>query len=331
MTTSCTATNGAHESEDPARNPWLGVEVRHLAALTAVAHEGSFRGAANALGYVQSAVSQQVAHLERVVGHKLFERKRGAPPTLTGAGRLLLAHAEEIVARLSAARIDLHASEEIQAPVLRLGTLECTSTRVLPRILSAMHHCSPGVRIRLTEADHGDDLLGRILDDELDLAFVRGVELEPRFASVRLMSDPIVLVVAADSELGGRTGAPTPEDIGALELIGHRMMFDLEPRLRDAGIEPRYTISSERNAATHALVAAGVGAAIVPALAVDASDPRVRVHPLDHLVEPATMRLAWLRGRQLPPACSAFTELAQRIVETIDLEPAPGPALAAAA
>ena len=81
------------------RDGWLGVEVRHLAALRAVAQEGSFGGAALALGYTQSAVSQQIATLERAVGERLVERPGGPRRvSLTEAGVVLLRHAERIVA-----------------------------------------------------------------------------------------------------------------------------------------------------------------------------------------------------------------------------------------
>src|SRR5438094_963796 len=83
---------------------WLGVELRHLAALEAVAEEGSFGRAARRLGYTQSAVSQQIAHLEKIVGARLLERPGGPRAvSLTDAGRLLLRHADAIVARLAAA------------------------------------------------------------------------------------------------------------------------------------------------------------------------------------------------------------------------------------
>src|SRR5438552_6342060 len=80
---------------------WLGLELRHLIALKAVADEGSFGRAAKLLGYTQSAISQQIGALERIVGQRLIDRPGGPRPiSLTEAGRMLLRHAEGVTARI---------------------------------------------------------------------------------------------------------------------------------------------------------------------------------------------------------------------------------------
>ena len=115
---------------------WLGIEIRHLAALQAVAEEGTFRGAAARLGYTQSAVSQQIATLERIVGAKLIERPGGPRAVfLTDAGRLVLRHAEAIVARLKAAQADVAAVIDGGAGSLRVGTFQSAGSRLLPDLV----------------------------------------------------------------------------------------------------------------------------------------------------------------------------------------------------
>src|SRR5260370_36216789 len=112
---------------------WLGVELRHFLALEAVAREGSFGKAATSLGYTQSAVSQQIATLERIVGHRLIERPGGPKPvSLTEAGSLLLIHAGAIAARIAAAQADLNALGEGQAGTPRVRVFQSVGQRILP-------------------------------------------------------------------------------------------------------------------------------------------------------------------------------------------------------
>src|SRR5881628_1016809 len=104
---------------------WNALELRHLTALRAVAEEGTFGRAAQRLGYTQSAISQQIAALERIVGEKLLERPGGPRAvSLTEAGHLLLRHADSIVARLDAAQADLQALRAGDAGTLRVGTFQ---------------------------------------------------------------------------------------------------------------------------------------------------------------------------------------------------------------
>ena len=116
---------------DPDR--WLGVELRHLIALEAVSREASFGRAAVSLGYTQSAISQQIATLERTVGEKLVERPGGPRKvSLTEAGELLLRHAEAIVSRLSAARRTWTPSAG-HAGTLRVGAYQSVGQHSSPR------------------------------------------------------------------------------------------------------------------------------------------------------------------------------------------------------
>src|SRR5438874_5286291 len=136
---------------------WLGIELRHFIALKAIAEEGTFGRAATRLGYTQSAISQQIATLERIVGQRLIDRPGGPRPvSLTEAGALLLRHADAIAARLQAAQADLTALEAGEAGPLRVGTYQSVSAKLLPALLREFHRGWPKVEIRLRES--ADDL-----------------------------------------------------------------------------------------------------------------------------------------------------------------------------
>ena len=117
---------------------WLGLDLRHLIALKAIADEGSFGKAAEKLGYTQSAISQQIAALERIVGLRLIERPGGPRPiSLTEAGQILLRHADAIQARLLAAKADMSALEAGDAGRLRVGTFQSVGAKIIPRSFAA--------------------------------------------------------------------------------------------------------------------------------------------------------------------------------------------------
>src|SRR5919199_4281698 len=201
---------------------WLGIELRHLLALEAVAREGSFGKAAASLGYTQSAVSQQIAMLERIVGQRLVERPGGPRPvSLTEAGRLLLTHAEAIAARLAAAQADLNALGGGEAGTLRIGVFQSVGQRVLPEVMRRFRASWPKVDVTLSESAADKELLGLVERGDLDLTFADLPLVDGPFAAVELLRDPYVLVVPRGSDLAKRGTAPPLREIAELDLIGH--------------------------------------------------------------------------------------------------------------
>jgi molybdate transport repressor ModE-like protein len=312
---------------------WLGVELRHLAALEAIEQEGSFGRAAARLGYTQSAVSQQIATLERIVGERLIERPGGPRPVvLTEAGRLLLGHAEAIVARLRAAQADMAALSEGSAGTLRVGTYQSVGERILPEVMRDFAASWPAVEVRLTESNQDDELVTLVERGELDLTFTALPLPEGPFEAVEILRDPYVLIVPADSPLADRSEAPPMRDIAAMDQIGFhlpcRAVRASEDRLRESGIEPNYVFRSAINGTVQGLVGAGVGVAIVPVLAVDRSDERIAVLELPEM-PPRLIAIAWHRDRYRSPAAAAFVETATRVCA--ELQQPAGAALSAAA
>src|SRR5436305_13432740 len=205
------------------RDGFLGLELRHLAALEAVGRTNSFGRAARDLGYTQSAVSQQIAHLERVVGQRLVERPGGPRPvSLTEAGRLLLRHADAIVAQLDAAEADMSALAEGAAGPLRVGILQSVGARILPALLRRFTEEWPRVEVRVREETDAAELLRLLEHGELDLTFADLPLPEGPFEWAEVLQDPYVLLVSARSKLAKLDLAPSLREVAKLPLIGRR-------------------------------------------------------------------------------------------------------------
>jgi DNA-binding transcriptional LysR family regulator len=303
-----------------------GIEIRHLAALEAVAEEGSFRRAATRLGYVQSAISEQIASLERLVGQRLVDRSRGTGPVeLTEAGEVLLTHARAIVARVKAAEADVAALADGGAGSLRIGIYQSVATRILPRALRRYAREWPQVTVLPREAPTDAGLFGLVEGGELELTFADLPLPDGPFDYVELLRDPYVLVVPAGSPLA-RAGRPAGlDDVAELPLIGHwtcRVLPRVEAELRGLGVEPNFVFRSDITATVQAMVGAGVGSAIVPRLTVDAADPSTALVDLDDQmpVQPRVIALAWHRDRYRSPAALGFVEAAKEVSVQLEAE-----------
>lgn len=277
---------------------WERLELRHLVALAAIARTGSFRAAATELGYSLSALSGQIASLEQIVAQPVITRPGGRRAVaITPAGRCLLAHGEGIAARIAAARADLEAIR-VQRSSLRLGIYQSVAARLLPGIVRRLGSSRPDLTIELTE--HADDghLLDLVARGELDATAVALPVAAGPFATAPLLDEPYLVLVAADSPLAARDDV-APEELATHSLIDYRELRHVHrsgARLpRDA--RPTIVARSDDNPTIHALVAAGIGIAILPRLSIDPHDPTVRAIPLRPSPPPRRVALAWHRDR----------------------------------
>jgi DNA-binding transcriptional LysR family regulator len=298
-------------------NEWLGVEMRHIAALEAVSRTGSFGRAARELGYTQSAVSQQIAQLERIVGQRLFHRP-GGPRRVepTEAGLLLLRHADAIVAQLDAARADMAALAEGEAGTLRVGIYQSVGARLLPALVRRFRAQWPRVGVRVREESAAEDLLRMLEHGELDLTFAELPLREGPFEWAELLQDPYVLLVSARSELASLDAAPSFRDVGKLPLIGRRSTDEPDRFLAGRVPELDVIFRTDDNGTLAALVAENLGVAIEPRLVVDPRERDVKMLPFGSRIPPRTLVLAWHRDRYRSQAAQAFVELAREVAAT---------------
>jgi DNA-binding transcriptional LysR family regulator len=285
-----------------------------LAALDAIARTGSFRGAADDLGYVQSAISQQMARLEALLGVRLIDRERGTGPVaLTEAGRLILKHSSAIMQRLDAAQADLATITNGRGRTLRLGACETVASSLLPSVVGA---CPPNVALLPTELPDEAAGFDLVADGSLDVAFATLPLDAGPFAYLELAVDPSVLLVHESSELARAGSVPTLSALEPLRLIRHerwRMAGLVEGALRASGVEPSFVMSARTPAMIQALVAEGLGAAILPALSVTSSDPRIVAVDLGGQLPSSMIVAFWHHDRELTHGLREFLEVARSV------------------
>ena len=308
----------------------LGVEVRHLAALEAIAMTRSFSQAAAMLGYAQSAVSQQIATLERSVGHKLVERPGGPRPvSLTPAGEVLLRHATHITARLGAAKADLDALTAGEAGSLRVATFQSASARLLPPTLKRFRENWPRITVELRN-ERPANMLELVRAGQVDLAFSDvGIYPAPLVAT-DLIEDPYVVMLPPNSELAGRDEIDLGIVDGAMLISGSADDDTCEMRVWDmldrAGVRPQTVFRSDDNLTTQRLVSSGLGIAIVPLLAVElfVPDAAVTILPLAerHRLS-RRIGIVWHQDRYRSRAAEAFVETATAVAASIGLPTVP--------
>jgi DNA-binding transcriptional LysR family regulator len=269
------------------------------------------------LGISQSAVSQHVAALERQVGVELVDR--GARPAqLTGAGHVLAEHARAVTARLEAAERDVAEVVRRQGHRLRLGSVPTALASFVPGAIARLRTELPDLVLSVVD-DHVQGLLPRLRDRELDLAVVFGdtdpVDLGPELVTVPLRPDAYRALLPSRHRLARGERDPSLRDLRDETWIGgaggstwFRIVRD---SCRAQGFEPHVGVVSDDHLAVQALVAAGLGVAVVPGLA---AGNRVKGVTARNLRGPGPVRqlaVALPRGEFRPTAATRMTELLQ--------------------
>jgi DNA-binding transcriptional LysR family regulator len=289
----------------------VDLELRHLTALVAVADAGTISRAADHLGYTQSAVSQQIAALERAVGAPVFDRPGGPRPLrLTEVGETLLVHARSVLAMLREAEADVRAVASGGRGQLRVGTVQSAGTRILPGVLRRFHEERPGVEVLLRESGDPLELLALVEQGDLDVTFCELPVTGP-FTTAKILDDPVYLVAPAGTPEAAMARVAI-EHAATLPLVGHRgdQCLNLTRRAFDGlDVDLNFVFRSDDNTTLQGCVGAGLGYAIVPLLTIDTADPAIAVVPLEPTPPARELGVAWHATRRRPPTLEPFVDI----------------------
>src|SRR5436190_582973 len=181
-----------------------------------------------------------------------------------------------------------------RAGTVRVGSFQSTSSKLVPDAISALAERVPDAQLELHEAQGDAELLHLVEVGELDLTFCVLPALDGPFVTVELMIDPFMLLVSADHPLAAR-GRIQPEDLDGLPVVSFhhcRNEHRVEAHLAGRNIVPRFVTRVDDNGALQGMAAAGLGAALMPRMTIDAADPRVRVLDLQGLVPDRVLGIA---------------------------------------
>lgn len=264
------------------------IDVRRLRVFQEVAARGSFSAAADALSYTQSAVSQQIAALERETGTTLLHRGAGGI-RLTDAGRALSSHADAVLARLADAEQELAAIAGLRGGRIRLASFPSAGATLVTEAVSLFRERHPDVELSLAEGEP-EDTVPALKRGEFDLAVVfeysnnlEGIRLLEGLDCIHLLDDPVFAVLPVDHALARRKSIRLEELEdeswvgGCLGGVCNSMLKDW---CREAGFHPKLSVESNDHNVQMGLVAAGLGVTLLPELALRVAHPGVAVRQI---------------------------------------------------
>jgi DNA-binding transcriptional LysR family regulator len=300
------------------------LNVARLRVLAEVAKRGSFSGAADALSYTQSAVSQQVATLEAETGMTLLERHaRGV--RVTPAGQVLVEHAEGILVRLEAAESELSAIAGLRAGKLRMASFPTAGATLMPLAIATFRSSYPKIELTLSEGEP-EEIAPRLSAGEFDLALLFEFE-EPeeeleRLMRVELLEDPMYLALPHRHPLAEKSGLRLEDLRGEAWVQTSRASPCARHVVRSchaAGFEPNVSFESDDYQTVQGLVAAGVGVALIPELALSVVREDIAIRTLAPRPPVRQVIAAAPTDARLSPATPAMLEILEEAAKRYEV------------
>ena len=294
-----------------------------LRTLEAVARHGSVSAAADGLHVTTSAVSQQLAKLEREAGQQLLA-KSGRGVRLTDAGRLLADHAARILSQVELAQADLEAHRGAAVGELLLGAFPTAARGLFPAAFAVLAAEHPQLRVGLQEMEP-DDAVPRVVRGDLDIAVVldwynKPISMPDGLAKAPLLDDVADVAMPAGHPLAGRREVDLEEFADdawiswpAGEFCHDWLMFTL----RGKGIEPRIAHTAEEHHTQLLLIAAGLGVAVAPRLGRGPVPDGVRVVPVRHTMRRHIYAI-WRADADRRPSIRAAVDALRKAARTVD-------------
>jgi len=289
------------------------LDVKRMRILKEVADHGSFSAAAEALSYTQSAVSQQIAALEREAGTQLVTRgSRGI--RLTEAGEALVRHADAILTRLADAEAELEAIAGLRGGRLRLAAFPTVGATLMPLAIATFRERHPDVELTVKQLEP-EDSLPLLKSGELDIALtIEPNEIESDgLESTFLLEDPMFAALPVNHPMAHKTRVRL-KDLKDEAWIGTTDACSCGALVRNhcirsGGFDPQITFESDDYLAIQGLVAAGVGVAMIPTLALTTVRDDIIIRDLGNEAPVRTIAAATLPGAQRSPAARAMLEV----------------------
>jgi DNA-binding transcriptional LysR family regulator len=291
------------------------MELKQLEYFRAVARAEHFTGAAEQLGITQPTLSRAVSRLERDLGVALFEQ-HGRSVRLNRYGRAYLAHVDRALAALESGRREVVDLSDKDSGTVAFGFAHALATRIVPDLIAAFRQHHPRARFSLTQnASH--IILAQLEAGDVDLGLVSPIpSTSARIESLELSSEELFLVVPNEHRFAKRRSVRLSElrdDTFVCLREGYGLRTLTDGFCAQAGFAPKIAFEGEEIVTLRALVAVGLGVAIIPA----ARSPFEQAPPEIRISEPICRRgigLLWVPGRYQPELAQEFR---RHVIESV--------------